>query len=29
VEITPQEDASPAQRAVYEGWLNAAWPQAE
>lgn len=26
VEITPRPDATPGQRALYEGWLRAAWP---
>jgi predicted metalloprotease with PDZ domain len=26
VEIKPQPDATPEQRALYEAWLGAAWP---
>jgi predicted metalloprotease with PDZ domain len=27
VEIKPRPDATPEQRAVYEGWMRAAWPE--
>lgn len=27
VKITPRPDATPEQRALYEGWLRAAWPE--